>query len=1212
MADSFNINSFKLVVKFFFIISLIIGATLSLFVYLNYSKPILSANASIADDFKIQRNCTSSTESSVTLVAGTAYIAPTATNNAFIRLTSTKLTGAGKLGSGGSQSPNQYTWYISDPDFSGNSVTFTRDSSANNQFFCWEIIEYIGPTGGPNEFIVSKFGTVTYTNGTDLTYSALTPVDPTSVSKSVIFITGQNSISGTAANIASAQNTAEWSSSTPIFRRGIATNNANSISYAVVHFRGTNWSVQRTEHQFLIAGFTEMQPISSVGNISQAFTHAQFRRSDSNTNTYDGGAEMWLSSTTQASFKLHPGAQASGKYGVLWIVSNSESSPTTKLKVQHIIGARPAGPGNFDSWSHAIPTPVASLESTSIMGESNSTEGSTSRFPGGWISITASTTSYVQLYQSDDLRANYYRFQVVEWPKSNPVVISQSAYRFFNNLDSTSVGTALASTSVAATLPSSGASFRLRLLLHASSSQMSVSANTFRLQYAQSTDAGCIGYTDISTSTPIAFINNASVSDHVALTVSSDDPSHGNDPVIVQTYNESNNFTNSIGMVPVGQDGIFDFALRDNGAEPSTPYCLKAEYNFNEDIGNHIYDNIKYTEYSPASLMATGVGFAFSPDGQAAYYLDTYNNIHIYSLGTAWDVSTMSQGGSYALDDGSFDPDNLDIKDFAIKADGTKLYALRTDRKEIMQYSFAVPWDFNTLTHDVGVKLTLNSHNGSTPWSLAVSNDAKRFYIGYFHPPHNIYQYSLAGEELNTGTYDNKYIYVGEGSQAMGLFFSGDGSKIYIAGGGGSGAGGFIGSLYNDIKSWFYNKLAWFKTDIAYGFGAGGAAGGGQCTLTTPWDISTATCDTVKYLSGDDSDGTPAGIEAMVLGDNHTKLYLFGIKTDEFAPYAQFGVVYQHSLAESPLTTMSYNLIPQLTTSATSTTFSSLIQNSYRWYGDVNSKDPTNNDAIALENTKINNLATNRNRHLRISVKSPDGDFPVNNSFKLQYQKATTTGSWTTVGSGGSPAFSGNNYGCCVSGENINSLLLIGSSIKETYEEGGTTGTTTNIITTGNIAEWDFGIHSNASAELGATYYFRMIGSNDVVFNSYLNYPSLSVSPDGATSAGEVKSIIYDTQSLGSAQLNSFLWEGTQPDASSIVKLQFASATSSSPSGGWDSLFSGPQGTLSWYTSSGPNIQTVLNPSHHKGIRYFRYKVRLESSSGISPVVKRVIVNWSP
>lgn len=158
---------------------------------------------------------------------------------------------------------------------------------------------------------------------------------------------------------------------------------------------------------------------------------------------------------------------------------------------------------------------------------------------------------------------------------------TQSAYRLFNNLDSTDVGTALVAQDTAATLGSSGAAFRLRMLLHIGVAQLNLSVQNFKLQFAQQSgtcDTGFVGetYADVTAATVIAYNDNATPVDGAALTANANDPTHGADTIVAQNYEELNNFTNTVAAIPAAQDGKWDFSLKDNSAPASTAYCLRA------------------------------------------------------------------------------------------------------------------------------------------------------------------------------------------------------------------------------------------------------------------------------------------------------------------------------------------------------------------------------------------------------------------------------------------------------------------------------------------------------------------------------------------------------------------------------------------------------------------------------------------------------------
>jgi hypothetical protein len=142
-------------------------------------------------------------------------------------------------------------------------------------------------------------------------------------------------------------------------------------------------------------------------------------------------------------------------------------------------------------------------------------------------------------------------------------------------------GPPLADQDTAATLSSAGQTFRLRLLLHVTN-KLGLNSQTFKLQFAQrGTDGSCDTnfngetYVDVTTSTVIAFYDNPTPTDGSALTANTNDPIHGADTAVNQTYEELNPFTNSIAAINSGQDGKWDFALKDNGAPASTTYCFR-------------------------------------------------------------------------------------------------------------------------------------------------------------------------------------------------------------------------------------------------------------------------------------------------------------------------------------------------------------------------------------------------------------------------------------------------------------------------------------------------------------------------------------------------------------------------------------------------------------------------------------------------------------
>jgi hypothetical protein len=155
----------------------------------------------------------------------------------------------------------------------------------------------------------------------------------------------------------------------------------------------------------------------------------------------------------------------------------------------------------------------------------------------------------------------------------------QAAYRWFANTNSTDVGAALEAQDTAAELSSAGDAFRLRMLLH-NTGQIPLRGEDLKLQFAARSgtcDTSFTGesYADVTASTVIAYNDNASPADGANLTANANDPTHSGHTVVNQTYEELNNFSNSVALIPSGQDGKWDFSLIDNSAPEDTTYCFR-------------------------------------------------------------------------------------------------------------------------------------------------------------------------------------------------------------------------------------------------------------------------------------------------------------------------------------------------------------------------------------------------------------------------------------------------------------------------------------------------------------------------------------------------------------------------------------------------------------------------------------------------------------
>jgi len=169
----------------------------------------------------------------------------------------------------------------------------------------------------------------------------------------------------------------------------------------------------------------------------------------------------------------------------------------------------------------------------------------------------------------------------------------------------------------------------------------------------------------------------------------------------------------------------------------------------------------------------------------------------------------------YSLANASYDgvsynniSEETNIAGLFLKSDGTKLYAIGGGGDSIYQYSLSTAYDLSTISYD-SVALSLNSQD-TTPTSLHFKSDGtKMYFIGIGSD--TVYQYTLSTAwDLSTASYDSVSLSVtSQDTAPYGLSFKNDGTKMYVAG------------LTN--QSIF------------------------QYSLSTAWDLSTASYDNVSY-----------------------------------------------------------------------------------------------------------------------------------------------------------------------------------------------------------------------------------------------------------------------------------------------------------------------------------------------------------------------------
>jgi hypothetical protein len=541
-------------------------------------------------DFFVQRGVTTLLNGNTTgtITAGVDYIAPKATTSAFIRITNTGHTGAGHNVGGGTQNANNVTTFIQDPRTLNSSITFERFGGTNTTRVAWEIVEYVGPVGGDNEFVVraatsTQFAAAAFT----ATTTASGVVDDTDVA---VFVTSSAS-PDVGTNYEPMLVTSEWLSATDeaVLTRGTTGADAIRASMAVIEFTGTNWKIQRVAHTYAVAGTPETEPITAVNNLSRAFLHVQKRNHAALPGLDEFGQEVRFSATNQVEFTLQAGATTpSAQRAVAWVIENTQTTGTPML-VTRTTGTQLGG-AEPNTTNINIGTTLASVDTASIFMVTR-TSGTGSLFPRSMIATRIISTTQYEIWLSDTGSTNTYRTEVVEWPTAVRTM-TQNYYRFYvdnNTLDPTDpwpLGATNLGENAALTSSDSpialGERIRIRMSVTVRGANLTASTTAFKLQQGRrSTTCGAItNWLDVGTvSSSTAPWRGYDATPVSGTQLSGNPPTLGDLNLSVSdragSYVEGALSPGNPHKVFIGEDVEYDWILENNAAVEQGTYCFR-------------------------------------------------------------------------------------------------------------------------------------------------------------------------------------------------------------------------------------------------------------------------------------------------------------------------------------------------------------------------------------------------------------------------------------------------------------------------------------------------------------------------------------------------------------------------------------------------------------------------------------------------------------
>ena len=343
----------------------------------------------------------------MTITAGTDYTAPASLAKAFIRVMSSHHTGT-RIETGDSNVQQQAgTCWINNPGNLLTSITFQRYGAATDTLTInWEIVEYVGAGGGANEFVVRGQGIDSLTTAEDASTTG-TISGISTVADCVAWITGQgaanlSTIGREAMHIASINDLGAGDVTITLTRER-QNAEASTVSYALIEFVGSAWTVQRATHTTTTPGTEETETVSTVGDIANAFVHHQFKVGGELCD--DDGCRAWLSAATTVSFQTDSGASAVDS--VAWVMQNAS------LVVTRFTGTDATNA----SWNHDVTSAgLADLAKTTLEEVGVTVNQATSSFAAEIVAARLTSTTNVELRRSRVLATSTYRFATVVWP----------------------------------------------------------------------------------------------------------------------------------------------------------------------------------------------------------------------------------------------------------------------------------------------------------------------------------------------------------------------------------------------------------------------------------------------------------------------------------------------------------------------------------------------------------------------------------------------------------------------------------------------------------------------------------------------------------------------------------------------------------------------------------------------------------------------------
>ena len=168
-------------------------------------------------------------------------------------------------------------------------------------------------------------------------------------------------------------------------------------------------------------------------------------------------------------------------------------------------------------------------------------------------------------------------------------------------------------------------------------------------------------------------------------------------------------------------------------------------------------------------------GIFFKPDGTKMYVTgESGDDVNEYTLSTAWDVSSASYVQNFSVSAQETEPMGL-----SFKPDGTKMYVLGKQGKDVNEYNLSTAWDVSSASYSQNFSV---STQDTGPEGVFFKPDGTKMYIvGSTGIDVNEYDLSTAWD-VSSASYSQNFSVSAQQTTPRGVFFKPDGTKMYIVG----------------------------------------------------------------------------------------------------------------------------------------------------------------------------------------------------------------------------------------------------------------------------------------------------------------------------------------------------------------------------------------------------------------------------------------------